>query len=478
MNLKNESIVHGVRDAQRGQSLVMIMVLLVALLGAGALVVDMGAVYNSYQQLQAATQAAALAGGQALPNSTATTIARDYSAVPGNFNAQPNLLNVTMVSGYPLLKCLTSTGIPCSAPANANAIVVKEQATVRTYFAKVFGVSSLTITATATASAPGPGGANGPFNVTMVLDTTDSMNNIDHDSNCNDTRINCALAGLRTMLGTLSPCAPKLASCGPASPPQSTATLGANVSNPIDEVGLMVFPGLTTTAQVGHDTDCSGSPDPVVSKYTYPTLPVYQIVPPSSDYRTSATAGSLNPSSAIVKAARGGGPGCAGLEVVGGVGTFYADAITVAQTALSTAQSQRLSATGVHSTNVLILLSDGDANATSANMQGHSSAAQRQQCHQAITAAQNAATAGTWVYAVAYGSGSSGCSTDTSPRITPCQTMEQIASSPSKFFSDYTATGGSSACISASRPTTGLNQIFKAIAGDLTLARLIPNNTT
>lgn len=470
MNLKNESIVHGVRDAQRGQSLVMIMVLLVALLGAGALVVDMGAVYNSYQQLQAATQAAALAGGQALPNSTATTIARDYSAVPGNFNAQPNLLNVTMVSGYPLLKCLTSTGIPCSAPANANAIVVKEQATVRTYFAKVFGVSSLTITATATASAPGPGGANGPFNVTMVLDTTDSMNSIDHDSNCNDTRINCALAGLRTMLGTLSPCAPKLASCG-------TVTNG-NVANPIDEVGLMVFPGLTTTAQVGYDTDCSGSPDPVVSKYTYPTLPVYQIVPPSSDYRTSATAGSLNPSSAIVKAARGS-PSCnQGLEVVGGVGTFYADAITVAQTALSTAQSQRLSATGVHSTNVLILLSDGDANATSANMQGHSSAAQRQQCHQAITAAQNAATAGTWVYAVAYGSGSSGCSTDTSPRITPCQTMEQIASSPSKFFSDYTATGGSSACISASRPTTGLNQIFKAIAGDLTLARLIPNNTT
>ena len=471
MNLNNESIVRRVRDGQRGQSLVMIMLLLVALLGAGALVIDMGAVYNSYQELQAATQAAALAGGQALPDSTATAIATQYSAV--GLNAHPNLLNVTMVSGYPQLKCLTSTGVPCSAPANANAIVVKEQATVRTYFAKVFGVSSLTITATATASAPGPGGANGPFNVTMILDTTASMNG--NDPYCsNQTRINCALAGVRTLLGTLSPCAAKLTSCGTAS--VGTATVGANVANPVDEVGLMVFPGLTTTSQVAYEYDCSNSPHPVISKYTYPTLPVYQIVPLSSDYRISDTAGSLNINSNIVKAARGS-PSCsAGLDVVGGVDTFYAGAITAAQAALITAQSQRLSATNVHTTNVLILLSDGDANATSADLVGYSNS---QECHQAITAAQNAANAGTWVYAIGYGAGSSGCSTDTSPPITTCATMQQIASSPnhipdgSKFFS----AGGAVACPGA-RATTSLNQIFTAIAGDLTLALLIPNNTT
>ena len=102
----------------------------------------------------------------------------------------------------------------------------------------------------------------------------------------------------------------------------------------------------------------------------------------------------------------------------------------------------------------------------------------RQQCHQAITAADAAAAAGTRVYAVAYGAEASGCATDTSPAITPCQTMQQIASSPEYFFSDYTATGGSSSCISASQPVTGLNQIFQAIATDLTNAKLIPNNTT
>jgi len=101
----------------------------------------------------------------------------------------------------------------------------------------------------------------------------------------------------------------------------------------------------------------------------------------------------------------------------------------------------------------------------------------KQECHQAITAAAAAASAGTLVYTVAYGATSSGCTTDTSPTITPCQTMEQMASSTSFFYSDYTATGGSSTCISASQPVSGLNQIFQAIATDLTVAKLIPNGT-
>jgi Flp pilus assembly protein TadG len=456
MNLNNESIVRRVRDGQRGQSLVMIMVLLIALLGAGALVIDIGALYYSYQQLQAATQAAALAGATALPNSTATAIATQYSA--GGLNAHPNLLNVTMVSGYPQLKCLTSTGVPCSAPANANAIVVKEQATVRTYFAKVLGVSSLTITATATAGAPGSGGANGPFNVMMILDTTASMNNTDHDSNCSTTRIKCATAGAQILLGTLWPCASKLTSCG----------TGQNVPNPVDEVGLMAFPGLTTAAQVQNDTNCSGA-SPAIAPYnqTSPGPPVYQIVGLSSDYRTSDTATALNANSNIVKAV-GGASGCKSLSAVGGVGTYYAGVITAAQ-------AQLVANARPNTQNVLIFLGDGDANANASYVPAGKAT---NQCHQAITAAQAAAAAGTWVYTVAYGATASGCSTDTgSNAITPCETMEQMASSPSKFFSDYTATGGSSSCISASRPTTGLNQIFKEIATDFTLARLLPNST-
>ena len=53
----------------------------------------------------------------------------------------------------------------------------------------------------------------------------------------------------------------------------------------------------------------------------------------------------------------------------------------------------------------------------------------------------------------------------------------EIASAPQNFFSDYTASNNGQ-CISASQPTTNLNQIFTVIAGDLTVARLIPNGTT
>jgi hypothetical protein len=56
--------------------------------------------------------------------------------------------------------------------------------------------------------------------------------------------------------------------------------------------------------------------------------------------------------------------------------------------------------------------------------------------------------------------------------------MQQIASSPGYFFSDYTATGGDSTCISASQPVTNLSQIFQVIATDLTVSKLIPNSTT
>ena len=77
----------------------------------------------------------------------------------------------------------------------------------------------------------------------------------------------------------------------------------------------------------------------------------------------------------------------------------------------------------------------------------------------------------------AYGAEASGCPTDTNPTITPCETMQQIASSPENFFSDYTATGGASSCVSAARPTSSLNEIFNEIAQDLTVARLLPNNT-
>lgn len=104
------------RHSERGQSLLLMAGLLVVLLGMAAFVIDLGNAYFSSRQLQAATDAAALAGAEDLPNSTAITTATKYSALSGDLNSHTTFASVSMAPGYPQLKCLTSVGVPCLPP--------------------------------------------------------------------------------------------------------------------------------------------------------------------------------------------------------------------------------------------------------------------------------------------------------------------------------------------------------------------------
>jgi len=234
----------------------------------------------------------------------------------------------------------------------------------------------------------------------------------------------------------------------------------------MDQVGLMVFPGLSGSTQVKYEYDCN-STTPTIAKYS--ASPVYQIIPLSTDYKTSDSTTTLNTSSNLVKAARGGASGCTqGIVAVGGVGTYYADAITTAESTLaSTGRS------GVQK--VIILLSDGDASASSTDMP---TAKKNNQCHEAITAAAAATSAGTWVYSIAYGastSASGSCSTD-SPSISACSAMQQIASDSTKFYSD--TSGGSSSCTSSANSISELVGIFQNVGSSVTVPRLLPNGTS
>jgi Flp pilus assembly protein TadG len=450
----------------RGQILPLVAVTLIATLGMAAFVCDIGRALYVDRQLQNSANAAALAGAQQLPSTNAVSQANTYSGQQGDHNASGQMGNVTMVSGYPEVLCLTTLqnqGMSCSAPANGNAVRVEEQVTVPMIFASLFGQKSITLTAMATAASGGSGAS--PANVAIVLDTTASMNDQDSDSNCSNTRISCALGGVQTLLSKLSPCG-SATSCG-------TATSG-NVANAVDEVALYTFPGLSSTSQQQYDYNCSGT-NPTIAAYTYPTPPTYQVINFSSDYRTSTEASSLAGTSNLV-AAVGGKTNCSGMQAPGGEGTYYAGVIYATQAAL-------VASARPNAQNVMIILSDGDANATSAHMTSNNTKGTYpstvDQCHQAVTAAQAATAAGTKVYTVAYGAESSGCATDT-PAITPCQTMQQMASAPQYFYSDYTATGGASTCVSASNPITGLNSIFNSISqgAGMTAPRLIPNSVT
>jgi hypothetical protein len=480
MKTNRETILYNLLKGEGGQMLPVMGVLLVVFFATAALSVDLGRAYYCYRELQSSANAAALAGAQSLPSTSATTAATAYSSVAGDSNAQSNLPNVSMVTGYPKLECLTSLtniGMACVAPANANAIQVQEQTVLPMYFARIFGKQTLTLTATATASMRGA--ASTPYNVAIIIDTTASMSDTDSDSQCSTSRLACALAGAQVLVEDLYPCIASETTCG-------TVTNGM-VSNSVDRISLFTFPNVTL-GTVSKDYDCSSS-NPTNEPYTFPaagsstyapsgsSTPTYQIVGYSSDYRTSDTASTLSSSSDLVKSI-GGESGCSGMGNPGGEGTYYAGVIYAAQASLVAEK-----AANPGSQNVMIILSDGDASAKSSAMPSASTTSGKypstvQQCSQAVTAAQAAATAGTRVYTIAYGAASSGCSTDTSPAITPCQTMENMASASQNFFSDYTATGGSSSCISASQATTNLNQMFSDIAGDLTVARLIPNGTT
>lgn len=464
------------RNAESGQALIFFTLWLPLFLGVGALVADFGFIYYYQSELTASTQAAALAGGYAMAQpgatvSSTTSAVTSFSGVSGNNNARFNLTGVELMSGYPKFKCLstvTSTfGIQCYGPSSSNAIAVAQHVQVPLLLLRLFNGNLATLSSVATATMRGAAAA--PYNVAILIDSTASMNDTDLDSNCSNTRLSCALSGVRILLQSLSPCVTSESSCGTVS--------NGNVSNSVDRVTMLTFPPVSTSS-VADDYNCS-SHTPTTESYTtpFPSTSTYQIVNFSSDYRSSDTASSLSSSSNLVAAA-GGKSHCTGLQAIGGSGTYYAQAIYTAQSYLASEQTSFSTAQ-----NVLIILSDGDSNASRTHMSGASTTSGTypstvQQCHQAITAAQAAAAAGTRVYTVAYGAEASGCATDTNPAITPCQTMEQMASSSAYFFSDYTATGGSSSCISASQPITGLNQIFQAIVSDLTMAKLIPNSTT
>jgi hypothetical protein len=508
------------RSGERGQVLPMVAFMMLAMLGVAALTVDVGRVFIAYHQLQASTDAAALAGAQGLPTSaTAIAQASTYSSVSGDKNVFGDLSGVTMV---PVVKCLTflkNLGESCDGTTTYNAIQVSQTISIPTSFAAIFGTTSVPITATATAASKGVPG--GPANIAVILDQTASMGAAGSDS-CTDpttgtkytTRNACSLVGLKILLLNTAPCLAKYTTC---------PTGGTDA---VDMISVFVFPNFEySTGQNAYTGSCSAFTHAADYTFPYlgasytaypsPTTPAlsgttadYQLTPFLNDYRTSDNSGTLNTSSDLVRILGPvGGSSCAGLKAPGGLTTFYAGALAAAQGALLQEQTAR---GGVSSSkNSIILLSDGEANAsllastyfnTTSTNGGvvnlptaaagsktypyyNATSSKTNQCQQGVSVstqiASDFASNPTTIYTVAYGSSTntSDCTTD-SGAITPCDAMAQMASSSSTFFSDYTATNGDASCTSAKQPFSGLAEIFGKIAGGFAYARLIPNGTT
>ena len=276
------SLMHRFLKDQRGQTAVIVVATGAVMMALAATSVDLGHVYYAYQLLVASTNAAALAGAEAMPNTTqASTNVITYSAQTGELNATPLLQNVVMeppnfeclssVSGTLNVPCQTSTG----GSGGSNALSVTQTATIPLWFGGLIGMNKMNVSATAAAAMRG--GQNTPWNIAIILDATPSMGFQDNGVQCNGTQLSCAQAGIRALLQDLYPCA-----LG------QTCTSGTPTA--FDSVSLYVFPAVTT-ATAHYDYACNrNTPAPVAytfsdvsQEYTNGTTPGSSLLLPSGD---------------------------------------------------------------------------------------------------------------------------------------------------------------------------------------------------
>jgi Flp pilus assembly protein TadG len=123
------------RARERGQTLVVITVFMMSLLGAAALAIDVGQFYVTKRAVQAAADASALAGASQLPvsQSAATTAANSMYGKNGKASDT------------------VSVSITTTTVASDSVKVTATRATPG-YFAKLFGIASANIQATASAT--------------------------------------------------------------------------------------------------------------------------------------------------------------------------------------------------------------------------------------------------------------------------------------------------------------------------------------
>jgi hypothetical protein len=529
-----------------GQTGVVVAASMSGIVLLGGVSVEVGHIYYAYQQLVASTNSAALAGASQMPDVTvANTYVTDYSVETGQLNATNFLQNASISTNYFCSATVgSSLNVGCQQPptgegacsgsaTTCNALAVTQTAYVPLWFGGLIGMHQMKLVATATAAMRG--GFNTPWNIAIIEDTTASMKDEDGGDQCDGEQITCALDGLRSLLVDLYPCA-----LGQTCTSSGTAA--------VDSVSLFVFPAVTN-GTASDDYSCPTS-NPTIVAYTFPdppsslTLPsadTYQVVTWSNDYKTVDSSSTLNNTSDIVIAAGGATyqketsthpvtyttTSCGGLQAPGGEGTYYAQVIYAAQTALVAEQKANPG-----SQNAIILLSDGDATACASNAYTTAGACNSSsqivatqgtlngtgtsttnptgynspnypsavgECGQAVQAAQSATQNGTVVYVIGYGSeASGGCLSDQTYTLSgnstygggawpasssgsdngrqPCDAMRAMASASANFYSD-----DGDGC-KATNPTnaniTKLTQIFQAITDNMSSPRLIPNGTT
>lgn len=379
MSIILEAVTHV--GSQRGFVVPAVLLAMTSIIGITGLAIDVSYIAWNQKLLNAAVDAAALAAAQDLlvkdkagirqtvycysaQNSTDTCSgggSEKYNALANSGNIKVLPVGSAGVKFSALPK--EQVGVAPGQLSGANVIKVTQKAEIKPIFLSGFGVDKFTISATATATAGGSTGAP-PINLMLLVDVSGSMSA--SGGTCG-TKINCAKGGARTLVS-------KLTAAG--------NNVGLGVFPPVRTAGVTDMRDCTSNLQctdyqnyrTGSPTDWADSswntanPPAPNCTATGTTACAYSTIvgmTPSSAY---ASGGALVSTNLLARAIGVGGASC-GLEATSYCTFSFGSTQYVYHTALAQAIRQAASNLATISAsnnlkNVIVLLSDGDFNAT------------------------------------------------------------------------------------------------------------------
>ncbi len=180
------------RKRERGQTIILVAVALLALLSMAALAIDIVTLYVARSEAQRAANAAAIAGAKMFTTSGVTSVQGGGGPAPvtlgdactaATAQAQAVALQNTIAgqAATATATCNTAT------PANPQITVSVAQSGLPTFFARIWNRSSTSVSATATAEAYNPSGNEPPIQVSVkpwFIPNCDVSNTTPPNPNC------------------------------------------------------------------------------------------------------------------------------------------------------------------------------------------------------------------------------------------------------------------------------------------------------
>jgi Flp pilus assembly protein TadG len=377
-----DSIKRFQRD-ERGVSLVFAAFAITGIMLAAGISIDLSRYYLAKAQLNASVQQAALGGATNFyPYVDSTTQVRAAANAVLTANAMPSLMTTTAASitfrcsnelktntlKYVTMKSASAT---CSNVNQANVVRVYQTATVNLAFARFLKTNSLGIYAMSEAMPFGSlttSAVKKPANIAIIVDTTASMSTTDNNcKNANGTalsRLDCVKMGLSYLFNGLAGADAKLQllTFPPIDSTNNGGNVGEDVCNPSGSINI----GSKYGNYNGTPYAAANEQYTVIPSVSAGGPPTAVATNTASYMKDTTMSGVLNPNSPFYKAlgayANGdskpiNNPSCTGLQNPGGLGTYYGDSLAWARNNLT------FNNDGTRQ-DVIILLSDGQANAT------------------------------------------------------------------------------------------------------------------